>query len=194
MNKGLISIYKSIVRPLGDRYENVRLVDGKKLIENSVINEKDFKFTNRIGVIETPARSEKILKKGDLVVVHHNVFRKFNNMQGKLVDGGSYVAEDKFACFSDQMFAYKRADNDWKSLQDYCFIMPKVQPQQRGVIYDLNPYVEQSGKVFINNPALEKMGINHGDEILFLPFCEYEFTIEGKLVYRMKWQDIVAKC
>ena len=186
------SIYKTVIEPKGSRYNNTKMIGDKEFTLNATINEKDFRFTNRIGTVIRPARTSGVLKKGDEVIVHHNVFRRFNNMRGKLVDSGSYVRDDRFTCFDDQMYAYKR-DDEWKALEFYCFIEPSLYAAKEGFIYDKNILEPHTGTIFINNPKLEEFGLSKGDKVLFMPGTEYEFVIEGKTVYRMKWWEIIAK-
>ena len=186
------SIYKSVVKPDGDRYNNIKKIGDKEFIENSVINEKDFRFTNRVGVIVAPSRTTDVLQKGDKVIVKHNVFRKFNNIHGDLVDSGNYVKENTFTCFDDEMLAYNR-DDKWIVLRFSCFIKPKIKKQTDGFVYETNVKEELVGTIFVNNPQLEEYGLKVGDEILFLPDSEYEFNINGEIVYHMKAQDVIAK-
>jgi len=59
------------------RYNNKVNVDQKELILNTEISERDYMFVNRIGtIVNEPAYGVtlKTPKKGDTVIVHHNVF------------------------------------------------------------------------------------------------------------------------
>ena len=67
------SIYDFIVKPVGKRYDNEVKVGGRTLVTNSSI--ESFKHVNNVAeVIETPAAFATSIKKGDLIVIHHNVF------------------------------------------------------------------------------------------------------------------------
>ncbi len=83
------SLYDFIVEPLGERYANTKKIGEKKLILNTKI--ESWKFVNRSAlVLETPLAIETPIKKGDIIVVHQNVFRRFYNMQGKQTNSRSY--------------------------------------------------------------------------------------------------------
>ena len=73
------SVQNFIIKPLGDRYNNKLKVGDKDLIVNTDIYEH--KFVNRCAkVIEIPRVGETPIKKGDTVIVHHNVFRRWTDM------------------------------------------------------------------------------------------------------------------
>lgn len=75
------SIYDFIVKPVGKRYDNEVKVGEHTLVTNSSI--ESFKHVNNIAeVVETPAAFATPIKKGDLIVIHHNVFRVFYDMKG----------------------------------------------------------------------------------------------------------------
>tara|TARA_R110002153_G_scaffold28083_1_gene87000 strand:- start:154 stop:408 length:255 start_codon:yes stop_codon:yes gene_type:complete len=61
-----------------NRYNNVVNINEKKLIVNTEITERDYIFVNRIGTIcSCPLEGKTRLKKGDDVILHHNVFRRW---------------------------------------------------------------------------------------------------------------------
>jgi hypothetical protein len=89
------SIYQYIIKPLGGRYSNEIDIDGKKLIVNSSIS--DHKFVNRLAVVvSTPLAYKSELEPGDIVIVHHNIFRRYYNMKGKSVNSSTYFKEDLY--------------------------------------------------------------------------------------------------
>ena len=109
------SLYDFIVKPLGDTYENKKTIGDKELILNTKI--ESFKFVNNVAeVVETPAAYETIIKKGDLVLIHHNVFRTFYSMQGVKKKSRSYFKDDLFFCALDQIYLCKNK-NKWKGLK-----------------------------------------------------------------------------
>ena len=62
------SLYNYIIST-NDRYNNKTSVDGKELILNTEITERDYEFVNRIGtVISTPINIKTPIKKGDQVI------------------------------------------------------------------------------------------------------------------------------
>ena len=182
-------LYKIILEPKGERYNN-RTESG--LILNSVIDASDFSYTNRIGVVKATPVKETIVKEGDEVIVHTNVFRKFWNLNKKLTNGGSYIDEGVYACYEDQVFAYKRED-EWVAIGDYCFVKPIDQDSNDGFKYDFNKYEDHVGEVVIDNEQLNKNGIYVGDKIGFLSHSEFKFKIDGEIWYKMESIDIAYK-
>lgn len=181
------TLYSYLVKPHGGRYNNEK----HGLIINSTIDEKDYKHVNRIAeVIATPA-SGGLLQEGDLVIVHHNVFRKWWNVTGKLSNGGSYVKKDQYSLYEDQIFAYNRGDG-WISTEDYCFVEPFEKDDDILITY-VGKEALNEGKIAFSNPILASQGVNEGDTVVFSEGSEYEFNIDGKKLYKMSAQrDILA--
>ena len=84
------SLYDFIIKPHGQgRYNNSKKINEKELILNTKI--ESWKFVNRFAeVVSTPLAFNTVIKKGDIIVVHQNVFRRFYNMQGKQANSRSY--------------------------------------------------------------------------------------------------------
>ena len=69
------SLYNYIIYT-DNRYDNKKNIDGKELILNSELSERDYKFVNRIGTVKSvPINYKTKIKPGDKVIVHHNVVR-----------------------------------------------------------------------------------------------------------------------
>ena len=76
------SVYNFVVTPHGERYNNTKDVDGSELILNTEIY--SHQFVNRLAkVISVPIIGQTDIKPGDIVVVHHNVFRRWNDVRGR---------------------------------------------------------------------------------------------------------------
>ncbi len=87
------SLYNFIVKPLGERYANTKKIGEKELILNTKI--ESWKFVNRFAeVVSTPLAFTTSINKGDIIVVHQNVFRRFYDMQGEQVNSRSYFKDD----------------------------------------------------------------------------------------------------
>lgn len=174
--------YLYLIEPEGDRYNNTKIIEGKEIILNTTMDETDFKYTNRIArVIGTPKR-EGVLKEGDRVIVHHNTFRKWFNVKGRLKDSSNFIKEGAFYAGLDQIFAYDRGDG-WTTLEDYCFVKPIE--KESGFTYNVENWIQDRGIVAISNPILEKQGIGVGDEIFFVGPARYRFDIEGETYWKM---------
>ena len=77
------SLYDFIVKPLGETYDNTINIDDTKLILNN--NVESFKFVNNYAeVISTPLMLETPVNVGDIILVHHNVFRRWYDMKGNV--------------------------------------------------------------------------------------------------------------
>ena len=115
-------IYTFVVKPKGERYNNAKKIGNKELILNTEIS--SHKFTNRQAVVKAvPIAIPTEIKVGDTVIVHHNVFRRWHNVQGVEKNSGCYFNEDTYILNEDQIFAYNNG-NGWRPLKGYCFIQP----------------------------------------------------------------------
>ena len=76
------SLYSFIIKPLNERYENVKKVEDKELIINSNIEDHRF-VSKKAVVVSTPAAYATQINIGDELYVHHNIFRRYYNHQGK---------------------------------------------------------------------------------------------------------------
>jgi len=164
-----------------NRYNNTININNKKLIVNTEITERDYQFVNRIGtVLSIPKSNNSIIKEGDEVIVHHNVFRRWYDIQQNERNSSSFLEENKYIVPPDQIFAYKR-DEKWKSLPGYCFVKPVYIEDEWSVCMDPNLY----GELVYSNDVLTQLGVSKGDIVGFTPNSEYEFTIEGQKLYRI---------
>lgn len=181
------SVFNFIVKPLGDRYNNKVKVDDKELILNTKI--ESFKSVNNLAeVVSTPLAYSTDIKKGDIVLIHHNVFRRFYDIRGNQKNSRAYFMDDLYFCDLDQIYLYKR-ENKWQTFGDRCFIKPlknidylKLDKEQRLI-----------GILKYGNGALNKLKINPGDLVGYTPFGEFDFIIDGERLYCMKSNDIVIK-
>ena len=180
------SIYQYIVKPLGDRYNNKVLIDNKELIINTSIS--SHKFVNRIAeVVSTPKSFNTKIEKGDLVIVHHNLFRRYYNMKGKSVNSSKYFKNDLYFASIDQIYMYKKTG--WLPFNNYCFVKPIIDKDD----YSSSKLKKNIGVLKYGNNSLEVLGINPGDIIGFKPNREFEFIINKELLYCMESNDIVIK-
>ena len=178
------SLYDFIIKPKGERYNNKKKVDNKELILNSEITHHQ--YVNRIGVIlSLPSIGKTELKVGDEIIVHHNVFRRFNNIHSKENNSRSYINKNIYTVGKDQVFAYKR--NIWKPLKGYCFVKPIKSYDQ----FDINKEQPLIGIMKYCDNNLQN--IKSGDLVGFTPNSEYEFIIDGERLYRVLTNSISIK-
>ena len=181
------SVYQFIVKPIGERYNNELKVNDKKLIINSSIS--SHKFVNRKAeIVAVPLAFETDLKKGDKVIVHHNLFRRYYNQKGKSVNSGKYFKDNMYFASEDQIYM-KQVDKDWKTVKNYCFVKPVVNKSESS----LSKLKDCVGIVKYGNNVLEALKINEGDLVGFKKNREFEFLIDGELLYCMESNDILIK-
>ena len=181
------SVYDFIIKPVGERYDNEISVGDKKLILNSKI--ENHKFINNVAeVIATPLAYTTPINKGDKVLVHHNIFRRYYNQQGKEVNSSKYFKDDQYFCQIDQIYMYSK-DSDWTPINDRCFVAPIINEDD----LDLQKEKKHIGILKYGNNSLESNKINVGDLIGFTPNSEFEFVVNDELLYCMRTKDIVIK-
>ncbi len=177
-----------IVEPINGRYNNKKSVDDSELILNTSI--EDHKFVNRNGrVLALPIVNEnEYLQVGDEVIVHHNVFRRYYDMRGNEKNSSSYFEEDKYFCYYDQIFLYKR-NGKWHTPPGFCFVKP---------IHSLNDLTDDkeeplTGVLKHVGSDLRDFGLDNDDLIGFTPNSEYEFVIDNERLYRVPINSISIK-
>ena len=177
------SIFNFIIKPKkGKRYNNTKKINDVDLILNS--DNYQHKFVNREAeVIDTPIAEKTKIKKGDTVLVHHNVFRRWKDMRGVEKNSKAYYKDDMYFVFPDQIFAYKRKDK-WTSLDGYCFVKP-IKPYNKLSIESEEPLM---GIVKYTDGSVEKDSL-----VGFKPSSEYEFILDNERLYRVKSKFITIK-
>ena len=181
------SVFDFIVKPLNGRYDNDINIGDKTLTVNSSI--ENFKFISREAVvISTPLMYETKIKKGDKVIIHHNVFRRYYNQKGKAVDSSKLFKEDMYFCQPDQIYLYK-TDKKWMAFGERCFVMPI----KNNNIFSLDKERKHIGVLKIGNNSLKSLKINEGDLIGFKPNREFEFIVDNMRLYCMESNDILLK-
>jgi len=176
------SLYQFIIKPIGERYKNKINIDNKELIINSSIS--NHKFVNREAeVVSVPLIYKTNIKKGDKVIVHHNLFRRYYNMKGKSVNSTKYFKDDLYFAVPSQLYMYYQK-NKWIPNENYCFVKPLLEDEK---------IIKNKGILKYGNNALEALQITPGDIIGFKPLREFEFIIDNELLYCMESNDIVIK-
>jgi len=173
----------------GRRYDNVKSIGGIDFITST--SEEDHKASNRYAeVIETPLGYEGPIRNGDTLLVHHNVFKFYNDMKGRQQSGKSFFKDDLFFIDEEQFFMYKQ-DGEWYSYDRYCFVKPVPTSES----YIFKPFSEEPlvGIMKYPNDYLKSKGISSGDMVCFKPESEYEFDVDGEKLYRMYDHQITIK-
>ena len=176
------SVYNFVVTPVGERYNNKKKIGNSELILNTEIF--NHQYVNRQAkVISTPIIGNTDIKAGDIVIVHHNVFRRWHNVQGIEKNSKSYFNESTYFINKDQIFLYKR-NNKWKSPKGYCFVKPlkaidKFNVESEKPLQGIIKYSDDTVKI--------------NDLVGFRPNSEYEFIVDGERLYRVLSNFITIK-
>ena len=181
------SIYRFLIKPKKERYNNTIELNGQELIINTKI--ETFESVSKNAIVEiVPEAFKTKIKPGDEVIVHHNVFRRFYDMKGKEKNSASFFKDDLFFCDIEQIYLYK-SNNSWKTNLNYCFVKP-LKNDNKMTLEKEKPL---KGIIKYSNDKLSSNGIKSGDLITFTPNSEFEFIIEGERLYCMKSNDIAIR-
>lgn len=181
-----------VIVEIDEAYKNE--VDG--IVVNSTI--ESVAHINRVArVVDSPAFTP--LKKGDYVVVHHNMFRLRNGISGKKLPSNYHLEGNKYFIPLVEVFMYKR-DKDWIALNPFVFVKPIEYDNEvingftitKGESNSYKGRKKLRGIIKYPNEELLKKGVKVGDEIVFSYYSEYEFNIEGETLYKMATKDILA--
>ena len=176
------SVYSFVVTPIGHRYNNVKKVGDKELIVNTEIF--NHQYVNRQAkVISTPIIGDTDININSDVILHHNVFRRWHDVKGVEKNSKSYFNEDTYIVHPDQIFLYKNYWH-WKSLKGFCWVQPiknkdKYSNNETQENIDIVKYTDGTFKV--------------NDLVGFTPISNYEFVIDGELLYRVYTKFITIK-
>tara|TARA_R110000824_G_scaffold363892_1_gene552212 strand:- start:6 stop:572 length:567 start_codon:yes stop_codon:yes gene_type:complete len=172
-----------IVKPKNDRrYDSTKNIGGIDFITST--SKEDHTSSNRYAiVVETPTNYKGPITAGDTLLVHHNVFKYYNDMKGKERSGKSFFKDDLFFIDNEQFFMYKK-NKKWEAHSKYCMIKP-VEKKDNNYLKTHETEEPLVGIVKYPNKYLISKGINKGDKVSFQPNSEYEFNVDGEKLYRM---------
>jgi hypothetical protein len=182
------SPFSFIVKPINNRrYSNIKNW-GVDFITST--SEEDHTVSNRYAeVIETPIDYTGEVQIGDILLVHHNVFKFYNDMYGRRKSGKSFFKDDLFLVDPDQFYMYKNK-KEWVGHDKYCFIKPLE--SKDNYLKKNSKYEPLTGTVKYINQDLLKKGVKVGDVVLYQPDSEYEFLVDDELLYRMFTDNITV--
>ena len=176
------SVYDFVVTPKGERYNNTKTLDGGELILNTEIYNHEY-VNREATVTSTPLVGHAEIIRGDTVLVHHNVFRRWNNVKGIEKNSKSFFDEKTYLITQDQIFLYKRYW-EWKAPKGYCFVKPLKAVDQ----FNIESEKPLQGIVKYSDGTVE---VN--DLVGFKPSSEYEFIVDGERLYRVLSNFITIK-
>ena len=170
-----------IVSPIGERYNNSKKIGDKELVLNTEIYNHQFVNRNAI-VIDTPLLFESPLKQGDEIIVHHNIFRRWNDVKGREKNSRSYWKDNKYIISKDQIFLYKRGD--WIAMPGFSFVKP---------LQAINSFNTEEERPLIGIIKYSDGTFQKNELVGFKPNSEYEFVIDGERLYRVLNNFITIK-
>ena len=176
------SVYNFVVTPIGQRYNNVKKVGDKELIVNTEIFNHQH-VNRRAKVLSLPIIGDTDIEINDDVILHHNVFRRWHNVRGIEKNSKNYFNENTYIVYPDQIFLYKRFWK-WHSPKGFFWVKP-IKNQDK---YSNNETQENIGIVKYTDGTFK---VN--DLIGFTPISNYEFVIDGELLYRVYTKFITIK-
>lgn len=193
-----MKVLNFIIVEVEEAYNNeIELNSGVKLTVNTTI--ESVEHINRVAkVVSAPEFT--ILQEGDEVIIHHNICRLRNGVKGEKVYSNYHLEGNKYFVPLTEVFMYRR-DSDWISIDPYCFVKPiKIEGQESSFIYIPDEFKEghkgnerHVGILEYPNKQLIEEGYKKGDKIIFSKNSEYEFNIDGTIMYKMSSKDILAK-
>ena len=176
------SVYNFVVTPIGKRYNNVKKVGDKELVLNTEIFNHQY-VNRKATVISKPIIGDTDIDVGSDVILHHNVFRRWHNVKGIEKNSKSYFNENTYIVNLDQIFLYKKFW-EWKSPKGFCWVKPIKNKDK----YANSEVQENVGIIKYTDGSFE---IN--DLVGFTPISNYEFVIDGELLYRVYTKFITIK-
>ena len=176
------SVYNFVVEPVGNRYNNKKKVGDSELILNTEVFNHQY-INREAKVISTPIIGNTDIKPGDIVIVHHNVFRRWHNQHGIEKNSRSYFNESTYLITLDQILLYKR-DKECIAPEGYCFIKP---------LKAINQFNVESERPLQGIVKYSDGTVKTGDLIGFRPNSEYEFIVDGERLYRVLSNLITIK-
>ena len=176
------SVYNFVVKPIGKRYNNVKKVGDKELILNTEIFNHQY-VNRRATVISKPIIGDTDIDVGSDVILHHNVFRRWHNVKGIEKNSKSYFNEDTYIVNEDQIFLYKKFWQ-WRSPKGFCWVKP---------IKNKDKYANSETQENIGIIKYTDGSFKVNDLVGFTPISNYEFVIEGELLYRVYTKFITIK-
>jgi hypothetical protein len=174
-----------IATPLGDRrYANER--DGL-LVSTS---QEDHRFSNRIAVVkEVPVGYDGPITPGCHLLVHHNVFKFYYDMQGAQRSGRSFLGDGEFLIEPEQYYMWREEGSDWSAVGSWVFVEPA--PASHDFMFMNVKHQPLTGFVRYGNDELYSLGVLEDTRVVFAPDSEYSFYIGDTEMYRMRTSDIL---
>jgi hypothetical protein len=171
-----------IIRPKdGVKFRNEVECNGVNIIINASEDERLYANREAI-VVNVPHGYKGDVEVGADIIVHHNTFIPYYNMQGRFQNSSMHVMEDLYQVEPDGFFLYKKG-GEWIANDRYCFVKPV--PAFNSLLIKGVSDEPLVGEITYPNKYLCSLGLKKKDIIVFTPDSEYEFKIDGEKMYRV---------
>lgn len=180
------SIFHFLIKPKGEQYLNKETFGEQEIIVNTSLEHAKDVNKNAI-VVGLPMGYNGNVQIGDEVIVWHNIFRRIYNNAGVPIQSSYYIQDNLFFAPIDTIYLIIR-DGKKIAANDSVFVEPIIENDE----FEGERETRHIGKLKYINPDIEKLGLNEGDKIAFRKNCEYEFFVEGKRLYKMTTERILA--
>ena len=198
----MTSIYDFIVEIPKSHTDEVTLEKSGLVLKYDVrFNQGE--HTNRIGkVISCPAKLNTVIKEGYTVLIDKNLVT-FQVHSDSLTNKSVFLVDAEKGWYRvppNMIYLYKETIHaDWVCPAPYVFVKPlkseNVKSKGGLVISAFDDYKgnkEQYGIVkYLNNQA-RNFNLKEGDKVFYKKDREYEFKIDGEILYHMDNSDVLA--
>lgn len=173
-----------------------KVQDTKKIGDVEIYIETKFnEFEHRVPygeVLSVPLKYKTPVKVGDLLYVHHHVTMDESNSLEKEEFMVRYHPDGGF---STQCYAYKN-ENGLHVLTNWVLVEPVNQPNQlKSEILELvrfDKVPNRYGRIYCDSEALAELGVKKGDIVFFAENADYEMDFDGKKLWRMNTDHLLA--
>lgn len=178
------------------RSDNYVIVKASKLYRNDdrgiIINDSIETVSSINREVEVVTYPEGVsLKQGDLLIVHHNILRKKYDIKGNIINSNFWIKDDLYYVPLTEIFMIKRGDI-WRAFTPFVFVKPIIQ-EVNILSFDQTRSTEHTGVIKYSNEDLINNNIKEGDVVGFNKNSEYQFNIDGEILYKMTTPDILLK-
>jgi hypothetical protein len=184
----LQSINKFLIKPVdGKQYVNtVKFGEKEIIVTTSIENHEDVQ--RYAEVLALPMCYDGNIQIGDIVIIQHNIFRIVVNDWGIPMQSNNHINDDCF--WIDHELIYLIIRNGVKIATDnYVF----VEPIKEETPWEGTKFSKHIGLLRFPNEYLKSKGLCDGDKIVFYKDSEYEFKIDGKILFMMRTKRLMAK-
>ena len=185
------SIFKFIAEPEnGKVYKNSFKIDGKDFVLNTHLDGKDKDLLQCQGVVlHAPLKNPLSVQDGDRIVVQHNTFRVWTDIEGK-TNHGTIVNDGEYMIDPSLVYAYNRG-KEWYSTGDWIYLTPE-KFKMKGIIESRETIRPDRGTVaFKQDAKFEDSTLKVGDKVTFVQGRKVTSTIDGETYLRVRKRDIL---